>query len=382
MSAAFPHTARSLSRDSAVGSRIALVCSIPLLCAWAAWFVRAKVPVYESSERARIEVLRATHPVDSPAAGRVVDVRFALDGVVSEGDVLLRLDASTEELQLAETRAKIAAIAPQLEALRKETDAQREALEAFRGQLSAQLAEAQSRVQEATIMTKAGQIEAKRSDQLFAESLVSDAERQRANAEADRRAAAEKTARSEFEKLRRESATGAGDRTSRIVSIDGEAASLAAQLATLEASLPILDHAIERRTIRATATGRIGETASVRVGQVLAEGGHIATIVAPGDLRLVALFSPSAAMGRVRPGQSARVRLDGFPWTEYGALRATVSQVASELHDGQVRIELSVDPSSATRIPLQHGLPGQVDVVVDETSPARLVLRAAGKLGA
>jgi membrane fusion protein (multidrug efflux system) len=119
----------------------------------------------------------------------------------------------------------------------------------------------------------------------------------------------------------------------------------------------------------------------VRVGQVLPEGGHIATIVASGDLRVVASFAPGAAFGRVRPGQRAQVRLDAFPWTEYGALQATVTEVATEQHDGQARAGGIDRELHARRIPLQHGQPGSVDIRVDEATPASLVLRAAGKLG-
>jgi membrane fusion protein (multidrug efflux system) len=381
MQDAFSRTTRALAHDAAFGARFSLAVAVVLAIAWGAWFSSTKVPIYESSSKARVEVLRATHPVDTPSAGRVVEVDFALDGTVREGDVLLRLDSSTEELQLQETRAKIAATGPQLEALRNEATAQRQAMDAYRGQLYAQLAEAQSHVNEAAIMSEAGRIEAKRSEQLYDESLVSDAERQRAKAESERRAAAEKTARSGLERLRRESATGTEDRNTRIVSLESEVASLSAQLATLQASIPILEHAVDLRTVRAPASGRIGETANVRVGQVLAQGAHIATVLAPGDLRMVALFEPSAAMGRVRAGQTARVRLDAFPWTEYGALRATVSDVAAELHDGEVRTELTLDPSTTPGVPLQHGLPGQVDVVVEETTPARLLLRSMGRLG-
>jgi multidrug resistance efflux pump len=382
MEAGFSSTARVMARDRGWGPRLALAATLALLAGWSVWLSRARVAVYESSEKARIEVLRTSHPVDSPSGGKVVEVDFVLDQVVAEGDVLVRLDASTQELQLAETRAKIDAMGPQLEALRNEADAERQAMDAYRSQLYAQMAEAQSRVKEAAIVAQAGQVEAQRSDALYAESLVSDAERQRARAEAERREAAERTTRSGLERLRRESATGSGDRNTRIVSLEAEVASLAAQLATLRASVPLLEHAIEQRTVRAPASGKIGETAGVRVGQVLNEGAHIATIVAPGDLRVVALFAPSAALGRVHAGQTARVRLDAFSWTEYGALRATVSDVASELNDGKVRIELTLDPSNDTRIPLQHGLPGQVNVVIEETTPARMLLRAVGRLGA
>jgi membrane fusion protein (multidrug efflux system) len=376
----FPQTARSLARESPALARLTLAAAVGLLGAWGAWFSLARVPVYETSEQARLEVLRATHPVEAPVAGRVVEVHVTLDVDVREGDPLVSLDSSAQQLELDQTRAKIAGIGPQLAALRKAADAERQALAAYHGQLGADLVEAQSRVHEAEIMARAGRLEAERNDQLYAEQLVTDVERQRAHAEAARRDAAEATTRAQLEKLRRGSSTGAEDRRSHIVSLDREAASLAAQLESLEASIPSLEHAIELRTIRAPGSGRIGETAGVRVGQVLAQGAHIATVVASGDLRMVASFSPTA-FGRVRTGQSARVRLDAFPWVEYGALRATVSQVASELHEGQARIELTVDSASARRIPLQHGLPGRVEVQVDEASPARLVLRAAGKLG-
>jgi membrane fusion protein (multidrug efflux system) len=309
-----------------------------------------------------------------------VEIRIALDGEVHEGDPLVRLDSSVEQLELDQTRVKIIGIGPQLEALRKEAEAERQALTAHQSQLGADLAEAESRVHEEEVMAHAGELEAERNEQLFAEKLVTDVERQRAHAEAARRKAAEATARAQLEKLRRESATGSEDRRSRIVSLDREVAGLAAQLESMKASIPSLEHAIELRTIRAPGAGRVGETAGVRIGQVLAQGAHIATVVASGDLRVVASFPPTA-FGRVRAGQSARVRLDAFPWAEYGMLRATVSQVATELHEGQARIELTVDRRSAQRIPLQHGLPGRVDVAVEETTPMRLVLRAAGKLG-
>lgn len=47
-------------------------------------------------------------------------------------------------------------------------------------------------------------------------------------------------------------------------------------------------------------------------------------------LVLGAEFAPSSALGRVRPGQRARVRLAGFPWTEYGTISASVASVAAD----------------------------------------------------
>ena len=118
----------------------------------------------------------------------------------------------------------------------------------------------------------------------------------------------------------------------------------------------------------------------LRVGGVVREGDRLATVVPVGELKVVADFLPSVALGRIRPGQPARLRLDGFPWTQYGTVAATVSQVAAEARYGRVRVELAVVPDPRSSIRMQHGLPGALEVEVERVSPATLVLRAAGQL--
>jgi membrane fusion protein (multidrug efflux system) len=115
-------------------------------------------------------------------------------------------------------------------------------------------------------------------------------------------------------------------------------------------------------------------------GAYVAEGQRLATIVPDGDLIIAADFSPSLTLGRVRPGQPGRLRLDAFPWAQYGTIPATVSRVATEIRDNFVRVEFAVAPDAAQSRLVQHGLLGSVEVSVEEVSPASLVLRAAGLL--
>ena len=103
-------------------------------------------------------------------------------------------------------------------------------------------------------------------------------------------------------------------------------------------------------------------------------------MVPAGGLRVVADFPPASAVGRIRPGQTAQVRLTGFPSAQYGVLPAVVSRVAAEARDGTIRVELAARPGQRSHLPLQHGLPGTVEVEVDRLSPAALVLRTVGKL--
>ncbi|HEX8203592.1 MAG TPA: HlyD family efflux transporter periplasmic adaptor subunit, partial [Isosphaeraceae bacterium] len=170
------------------------------------------------------------------------------------------------------------------------------------------------------------------------------------------------------------------DRTARLAELEREAAGLHADLATEEAALRRLEYDLDQRTVRAPVSGRVGEVdAAVRVGSVVGAAQRLGAIVPPGRPRAVALF-PAAAVGRIRPGQPARLKLDGFAWTQYGTIPAVVAEVGDEAAGGFIRVELDLEPGRAPLVPLQHGLPGSAEVDVERVSPAVLVLRAAGQL--
>ena len=56
--------------------------------------------------------------------------------------------------------------------------------------------------------------------------------------------------------------------------------------------------------------------------------------------------------------------------------------VASEIRKGLLRVELAIDAPQASDIPLIHGLPGDVEIELEQISPASLVLRVAGRRAA
>ena len=69
---------------------------------------------------------------------------------------------------------------------------------------------------------------------------------------------------------------------------------------------------------------------------------------------------------------------DAFPWGQYGTIPVTISRVGQEPRDGTIRVECDVSLPGNTSIPLQHGLTGQLEVEVEQTSPMALVLRVIG----
>jgi membrane fusion protein (multidrug efflux system) len=152
---------------------------------------------------------------------------------------------------------------------------------------------------------------------------------------------------------------------------------LAGMKAKLGAVVDRLESELELRRVVAPVSGTVGEASNLKIGTVVSAGERLGAIVPGGSLKIVAQFQPADALGRIQTGQRARLRLDGFPWTQYGALSATVTRIANEVRDGLVRVELK--PAADFQLALQHGLPGAAEVEVEQISPAALLLRVAGQ---
>ena len=145
------------------------------------------------------------------------------------------------------------------------------------------------------------------------------------------------------------------------------------------AAIRRLEYEVERRTVRAPVAGKLDDVRPLRGGSVVRPGDPIATIVPAGVPRVVAWF-PASALGRIKSGQSARLRLEGFAWAQFGTLRATVADAGSEAGSGLFRVELDLEEDEWSIIPREHGLVGVAEVAVEEVSPAVLALRTAGHL--
>src|SRR5688572_6516406 len=100
MPVAFARTLRSLRADNHRGWTGSLVSGLLLSAAWIAWTVLARIPVYESSAIARLEVAREPHPVQAPVAGRVAASTMNLGRRVEAGDVLFEVDVAPQQLEL------------------------------------------------------------------------------------------------------------------------------------------------------------------------------------------------------------------------------------------------------------------------------------------
>lgn len=380
MPGAFARTTRALEGDDARSAWRGWAIAGITLTLWTCWFFMADITLYEASPQARLEVAHAAHPLAASVSGTVERSHLRLGDTVQAGDVLVELDASRERSRLAEARAHLEALPAQLAAIRAEIDAEGRALAGERAVVNRGDGAVAAHVAEARAAARYSADRYARLQELAAAHQVPEIEVLRARAEADKAAAAVRALR---ESGRRDNA----DAGSRVAARHADIQALQRRLAELEgmraaalASVARLENEIEKHRVRAPVGGTVGDIASLEVGAYAAAGKVLGQIVPGGRLLITADFAPAAVLGRIHAGQRARLRLDGFPWAQYGAIDAHVRRVASEVRNARIRVELIPHADRRTARLLQHGLPGAVEVAIETTTPALLVLRAAGQL--
>jgi len=368
---------RALDADGLSPALLGVVLVAGLAGVWSAWLVAARVPVYQLSEAARLEVERI-HPVASPVSGRVVSTSLAVGRDVQQGDVLLEIDANRERLETDEQRTLLTSLAGEIAGVGREASAIQGALDETRRASRAALAEAEQRISGAEAASRAAQDKFTRTMQLEKLGLVSAAEAEVVRSDAQGRRAELQALRAGVDRLRAEQIAAEREQRGRLASLERERVGLEGQRAAMSSSVERHETEAERRRIRASVSGKIAEATAIQIGAVVREGDRLASIIPQGEVRAVAEFS-APSLGRVKPGQPARLRLEGFPWTQYGYVDATVTSVASETRDQRVRVELAIRPSATSRIPLQHGMPGAVEIEVERVAPLALLARSLGQ---
>jgi multidrug resistance efflux pump len=337
------------------------------------------VSVYELSRAARLEVETASHEIDAPVEGRVVSSALSLGRQVQVGDLLLELENDRYRLERDAALTTLRVIEPQIEALRRELAEEERAVRGEGRVAAASADEERARQRASEALAKLKTSEGTQLEQLRQSAAASPLEAERTAAEAQQHRAESEAHVAAIGRLGSEKGLRVAERRANIARLEQAVARFEGERQVAEARVKLLEQEIALRQVRAPISGRVESVVDLRPGSVVEPGARLATIVPSGALRAVAFYDPATSVGRVQPGQRARLRLHGFPWTKYGSIPATVDRVGNEPKDGQIRVELVLRPERGSRIPLQHGLPGTAEVEVERVSPAALVLDAAGR---
>lgn len=380
MATPFEITARALDADRGRFHLLVWGIAVALAGAWLAWMTLSRVTLYEVSSKARFEVKGAALPVAASQAGLVKHVAMTLGRDVRAGEVLVVLDDRVALAREAEVAKQLAAMPARQQALRSELSVLQVSLEHERQAASADRNAALARVAEASAQLDFAREQERRLESATAQAAVADIDLGRARSERRRLFARLEQVQSEAVHQASQAHARDAQARARQEALLGQIAALEGERLQATATLERARSERDRLTIRAPLAGRLADVPPLGPGAWLGEGHRVATVVPEGKLRVVASFEPSRAMGRLRPGQVARIRLDGFAWTEHGMIDAQVDRVASEVRDGTLSVEFSLVPGSKLRgADLQHGLTGTVEVAIESVAPVVLLLRSMGQ---
>lgn len=264
---------------------IAGAVAIALLAGGTVWWINKQN--WEKTDNAFVE---ADSVMIAPRiSGQVVEVLVHDNQQVQAGQIVARLDDADALSALAEAEANLAS----LNAAVGQVDAQLE-------QQQAAIAARAASVDQSRTQANLAQKEVDRYGRLAQQGWVSTQRMDTQRAQAD-------TARASVAQA--QAALTAEQRTLGVLSSNREQSSAAVQKA--QAAVDQAKLTVERTVIRAPIAGTIGAR-SVRVGQVVAAGSQLMSVVPTADTYVVANFKETQ-IGHMRLGQRVEIKADAFP---------------------------------------------------------------------
>jgi membrane fusion protein (multidrug efflux system) len=289
------------------------------------------------------------------------------------------LESAAERLALNEARARLDALHAQVGPLEAELQAAGEEVDTGQRTVRGAVSEASAQQRAAEAAAELARERSRRIEQLSPVGGATEQQRAEAAVEVQRVASEAEAATFAVQRTRWEQLIRHADARTRVEAVRRELAQVQGEALAAQANIERLREELERRVITSPVDGRVAEIEPLSPGRFVVSGAPLLSILPRGDLRIVAHFAPGQAFGRIRARQPAQMRLDGFPWTRFGMLNARVARVADETGPDGVRVELALRGADRFPARLEHGLPGTVEIQVEDVSPAELLLRAAGR---
>lgn len=378
---AFARTLHLLSSERARGNAIALVLVVVLLGVWGIWLGTGRITVQTVARSARFEAEDPPLAIQSAIDGEVEFADLRLGREVKQGDILIKLNTSKLEFKKTDQKIRMEGMDASLTVLKEQLAIEERARDAAMALANQSMAAGQAK---ARVAAMASESEGKQAEMIKAQAAAKVASKLEEIQSQGKVAVSQATVQAALQQAMLDGTAGKNAAMAHEIAVEALKLTFArtkTERDVLKNDLAITDFEIEKCFIRATIGGTLAEISPLAAGQRIPAGSRLATVVPPTKLRVVASFSPQEAVGRVRPGQHVVLRVDNYPWAQYGTVDAVVDQVANEPRDGMIRAEMHVAKENP-QIPLMHGLTTQAEVDVERVSPLGLLLRMAGQTSA
>ncbi|OBT06852.1 secretion protein HylD [Shewanella sp. UCD-FRSSP16_17] len=150
-----------------------------------------------------------------------------------------------------------------------------------------------------------------------------------------------------------------------------------AELLGVIARLKSSDSLVSQNTVTAPVDGIIQSIPTSSTGSVIQPGGTVAVIVPMTKTGLMEIKLSPRDIGFVRVGQSARIKIDAFDYSRYGALDGIVKRISPSTDSDEkggvfYKVQLSIEKPYFFDTPGQFelipGMTGEADIVTGDKS--------------
>ena len=162
-------------------------------------------------------------------------------------------------------------------------------------------------------------------------------------------------------------------KSSYLASVADELSKAKAEMMGISGGLPALRDKVDRTEVRSPIDGVVHRVLVATIGGVVQPGQTIVEVVPAGDTPLVEAKIKPADIGFLRVGQDARVKVSAYDSSTYGSLSGKIETISPDAieneKDGQRYFQITVrlnDPALETKdgaLPLMAGMAAEVDVL-------------------
>ena len=250
-------------------------------------------------------------------AGRVKEILVREGDLVAAGQVLVTLDTSELDAQLANAEAKVHESEAQLstaEARIQETQAQLSSTEASIKQSEADSAGTKAQIQKCESILLLAKQQLARTDELYAKKVATKQELDQRVAQWDSAQAELATAQSKLKSAEAALDSAKSNRNSAVATLKAARSMSLSAEKTIDANsaeVKRIQSQIDDSTLKSSVAGRVLYRLA-EPGEVLSAGGKALTLLDLSDIYMT-IFLPSQEATRVKIGDEARVTLDAAP---------------------------------------------------------------------
>ena len=128
----------------------------------------------------------------------------------------------------------------------------------------------------------------------------------------------------------------------------------------------------QKYIIKAPVSGKIAMTKFWAENQFVKEGELVMTVVPDGDKLIGKAVIPIMNSGKIKMGAEVKIRLDNFPFQEFGIIKGNVSNISAMPVDGKFIVDVELPNGNKTtynrELPCGVELQGYADIITKDVN--------------